>query len=108
MNGRVLSNRFELNARLTYKCTGRARGDLKGLVHMMEHDRYLCAESFIHISDDWQPFTRTFLPAPNVERAELELVGENVFVDDLYLDGLGNQDYDILDMQSGYHPSGSK
>jgi len=108
LSGRVLSNRFEMNARLPYEWTGEAKGDLIGLVHIIEHDRYLRYERFVHHSVDWEPFVWKFSPPPNAERAECELMAEDALVDNLYLDGLGAGDYDILDAQAGYHPRGSK
>jgi hypothetical protein len=108
LSGRVLSNRFEMGAHVPYEWTGEAKGRLTGLVHIIESDRYLRCERFEHNSDDWEPFRWSFLPPPNAERAECELVAEDALVDDLYLDGLGSRDYDILDSQAGYHPHGSK
>lgn len=106
--GSVLSNRFEMNARVPCEFTGEAKGCLVGLVHIIEHDRYLRCERFVHRSEEWEPFVWRFLPPPNAERAECELISEDALVDNLYLDGLGAQDYDILDSQAGYHPRGSK
>ena len=87
--GRVLSNRFEMNARVPYEWTGEAKGHLIGLVHIIEHDRYLRCERFVHESEDWKKFTWKFLPPPNAERAECELIAGDALVDNLYLDGLG-------------------
>jgi len=106
--GRVLSNRFEMSARVPYEWTGEAKGHLTGIVHMIESDRYLRSESFEHQSDGWEPFSWRFLPPPNAERAECELVAGDALVDGLCLDGLGSWDYEILDSQAGYHPRGSK
>ena len=108
LSGRVISNRFEMNARVPYELTGEARGRLVGLVHIIEHDRYLRCERFVHQSDDWEPFSWDFHPPPNAERAELELLAEDALVDNLYLDGLGAEEYGILDCQAGYHPRGTK
>jgi|GEM_PF-1321070 len=108
LRGHVRSNRFEMSARVPYEWTGEARGHVVGLVHLIEHDRYLRCETFAHESDDWKPFCWRFLPPPNAERAECELKADDALVDDLYLDGLGAQDYDILDAQAGYHPCGQK
>jgi len=108
LNGRVRSNRFEMSARTPYEWTGEAKGKVTGVVHIIEEDRYLRGETFSHESADWAPFCWRFLPPPNAERAECELVAEGALVDNLYLDGLGAQDYDILDSQAGYHPASEK
>lgn len=106
--GRMLSNRFEMSSRVSYEWIGEAKGRVVGLVHIFEHDRYLRCERFVHRSKGWRPFAWRFLPPPNAERAECELVADGALVDSLYLDGLGAWDYDILDAQAGYHPLGSK
>ncbi len=108
LSGRIRSNRFELPAHVPYEITGESCGALTVLVHVIEHDRYLGAERLEHVSDDWTDFRFPFLPPPNAERAEVELCGEDVLVRNLRIDGLGARDYTILDVQSGYHPRGSK
>jgi len=108
LSGRVLSNRIEMSARVPYEWTGEAKGHIIGLVHVIENDRYLRCERFAHESADWAPFVWKFLPPPNAERAEFELQAKDALVDNLYCDGLGAADYDILDSQAGYHPRGSK
>jgi len=108
LSGRIRSNRFELSAIFPYEITGEACGRLVGKIHFMEHDRYLRSERFVSESDGWTAFMWRFIPPPNAERAELELIADDALVDDLYLDGLGAQDYQILDMQSGYHPASEK
>ena len=108
LNGRVMSNRFETNARVPFEWHGEAKGRITGRIHFIEHERYLRTETFVHESADWQPFCWRFLPPPNGERAECELVGEGVQVDNLYLDGLGAAEYDFLDNQAGFHPKSLK
>lgn len=108
LNGRVLSNRFEMPAHTPYELTGEASGNVTFLLHVIEHDRYLRAERYEHTSADWTAFAFPFLPPPNAERCELEIVSDCGLVDNLRLDGLGAREYNILDSQAGYHPEGSK
>jgi hypothetical protein len=108
LSGRLRSNRFEMPAHVPFEITGEVCGTVSVLVHIIEHDRYLRAERFEHTSEDWAAFRFFFLPPPNAERAEIELRGDGVVIDELRLDGLGARDYTILDTQSGYHPYGTK
>ena len=108
LSGAVRSNRFEMPAHVPYEITGEANGELTIVVHILEHDRYLRSERFVVLSSDWQAFSFRLLPPPNAERAEVELRGSGVLVDELRLDGLGAREYEILDAQAGYHPHGAK
>jgi hypothetical protein len=108
LDGRVRSVRFETNARVPFEWTGEAKGHLVGKVHFMESERFLRTETFVHESADWESFVWRFMPPPNAERADVELEGDGVLVDNLYLDGLGAEEYTFLDNQAGFHPAGSK
>lgn len=108
LNGRILSNRFEMPAHTPYELTGEVCGTAAFVLHITEHDRYLRAERYEHTSTAWEPFRFAFLPPPNAERCELEIASGGALVDNLRLDGLGARRYDILDSQAGYHPNGAK